>query len=126
MPEKNLHWNQTGKFKLLGIKFDFFQEDKTLLNFENKIDKIDNLLNSWIYKDLTYIGKITVIKSLALPVIIRSLTVLQDPPQYIFKNLQNIFFRFLWNGKPDKIKRFFIESGVTLEYFELMNENNEV
>ena len=30
--DHNLNWNQSGKFKLLGIKFDLVQDDKTLIN----------------------------------------------------------------------------------------------
>ena len=103
--EKKLNWNQSGKFKLLGIKFDLFNEDKTIINFEEKIIKVKSLLNSWIYRDLTYMGKITVIKSLALPILIQSLTVLPNPPSRILTEIQNMFFSFLWNGKPDKVKR---------------------
>ena len=50
-------------------------------------------------------GKITVIKSLALPIYIQSLTVLPNPPDYILKDIEKMFFSFLWNKKPDKIKR---------------------
>ena len=105
LPNQNLTWNQSGKFKLLGIKYELFEENKTLINFEEKIVKIKALLNSWIYRDLTYIGKITVIKSLALPIIIQSLTVLPNPPSRILTEIQNIFFSFVWSQKPDKIKR---------------------
>ena len=105
VPERNLNWNQTGKFKLLGIKFDLFSVDKTLCNYEEKILKIKSLLNAWIYRDLTYTGKITVIKSLALPILIQTLTVLPNPSLEIILNMQKIFFNFLWSGKPDKIKR---------------------
>ena len=80
LPNKNLNWNTSGKFKLLGIKFDLNAEDKTLINFDEKIEKIKLLLNKWIYRDLTIMGKITVIKSLALPIIIQPLTVLPNPP----------------------------------------------
>ena len=105
VPERNLNWNQTGKFKLLGIKFDLFNQDKTFLNFEEKILKVKSLLNSWVYRDLTYIGKITVIKSLALPILIQSFTVLPNPPSETINELQRVLFNFLWAGKPDKIKR---------------------
>ena len=57
LPNVKLHWNYTGKFKLLGIKFDIFQENKTLINFEEKIEKIKTLLNSWHYRDITYMGE---------------------------------------------------------------------
>lgn len=105
LPDINLNWNWSGKFKLLGIRFDLFAEDKTLHNFTEKIEKIKALLNSWIYRDLTTMGKITVIKSLALPILIQSLTVLPNPSPDIFKDLENIFYSFLWNKKPDKVKR---------------------
>ena len=53
-----------------------FTEDKTA--FKQKIDKKRRVLNSWIYRDLTYMRKITVIKSLAMPFLIQSLTVLPN------------------------------------------------
>ena len=81
LPNKNLNWNQSGQFKILGIKFDLFNPDKTVINFQEKIEKIKSLLNSWVYRDLTYMGKITVIKSLALPILIQSMTVLPNPPK---------------------------------------------
>ena len=99
LPELNLNWNQSGKFKLLGISFNLFAEDKTLFNYEEKIGKIRSLLNSWIYRDLTYIGKITVIKSLAIPILIQSLTVLPNPPYYIIKEIENIFFQIFMEWK---------------------------
>ena len=96
LPDINLNWNQTGKFKLLGISFDLFAPDKSAINFDQKIHKIRTLLNTWIYRDLTYMGKITVIKSLALPILIQALTVLPNPAEKVFKEIQNIFFNFLW------------------------------
>ena len=60
-----------------------FTEDKTAVNFKQKIEKIRTLLNSWIYRDLTYMGKITVIKSLTMTILIQSLTVLPNPSDKI-------------------------------------------
>ena len=57
---------------------DIFTEDKTAISFKQKIDKKRTVLNSWIYRDLTYMRKITVIKSLAMPFLIQSLTVLPN------------------------------------------------
>ena len=88
---------KAGKFKLLDINYDFYTEDKTAINFKQKIEKIRTLtlLNSWIYQDLTYMGKITAIKSLAMPILIQSLTVLPNPLDKIIKEIQNIFYSFL-------------------------------
>ena len=49
--------------------------------------------------------KITVIKSLAMPVLIQFLNVLPIPLDKIINEIQNMFYLFLWSGKPDKIKR---------------------
>ncbi len=105
LPHKSLKWNHAGRFKLLGIWFELAKVDKTICNFYDKIKTIKSLLNTWTYRELTYIGRITVIKTLALPILVQVLTVLPNPPDTVLKEIQNIFFNFLWNGKPDKIKR---------------------
>jgi hypothetical protein len=40
------------------------------------------------YRELTYIGRITVIKTRALPILIQSLTVLPNPPEWVIKEIQ--------------------------------------
>jgi hypothetical protein len=40
-----------------------------------------------------------------LPILIQILTVLPNPPDNILKDIQKTFYRFLWNGKRDKVKR---------------------
>jgi hypothetical protein len=92
LPELNLSWNFSGKLKLLDIHFDLLQKDKTLINFTKKIKSMKGLLNTWCYRELTYIGRITVIKTLALPILIQSLTVLPNPPEWVIKRTQDICF----------------------------------
>jgi len=103
--QNNITWNHTGRFKLLGIKCDLNSPDKTLLNFPDKLQSINKILSDWCWHDLTFIGKITVIKSLALPILIQSLTVLPNPSDNILKDIQKLFLKFLWNGKRNKVKR---------------------
>jgi hypothetical protein len=95
LPGEKLKWNQSGKFKLLGINYDLFTV--LAINFKQKIEKIRTLtlLNSWIYRDLTYMGKNTAIKSLAMPILIQSLTVLPNPSDKIINEIQSIFYSFL-------------------------------
>ena len=47
----------------------------------------------------------TVIKSLALPILVQIPTVLPNPPDNILKDMQKSFDKFLWNAKRDKVKR---------------------
>ena len=42
---------------------------------------------------------------LALPILVQCFTVLPNPPDSILNDIEKIFYKFLWNGKKDKIKR---------------------
>ena len=57
---------------------------------------------------LTPLGRIAVIKSLLISLISKLsylLLMLPNPSVAFQKELHNIFFRFVWNQKPDRIKR---------------------
>ena len=84
-------------------------------NFTEKVQSVKKILNLWSYRDLTYIGKVTVIKTLALPILVQCLTDLPNPPDSILNDIQEIFYKFLWNGKKDKIKRS-VNSVIINEY----------
>ena len=89
----------------MGISFNFSESDKTLENFTEKVQSVKKILNLWSYRDLTYIGKVIVIKTLALPILVQCLTVLPNTPESIFNDSETIFYQFLWNDKKNKIKR---------------------
>ena len=50
------------------------------------------------------LGKILIIKSLILPLFTLLASVCLAPDIY-HKDLEKICFKFIWNGKPDKVKR---------------------
>jgi hypothetical protein len=54
---------------------------------------------------LTLFGKVTIIKSLIVPQLTFLLSVLPNPGQNYFKDIDNLIFNFLWDNKPPKIKR---------------------
>jgi hypothetical protein len=74
-------------------------------------------------RDLTYIGRITVIETLGLPIVVHILRVLPNPPVQVMIEIQHVFYKLLWDGKPDKIKRNVIinnyeEGGLKLPHIE--------
>ena len=79
--------------------------DTTFVNYEEKIKEIEGILKNWSLRNLTIAGKITVIKSLALPILVQVLTVLPNPPHHIIHKIECLCFSFIWNDKRDKIKR---------------------
>ena len=54
---------------------------------------------------MSIIGKIQVTKSLAAPKFAHLLTALPTPNDPFLKNLETLFFSFIWGGKRDKIAR---------------------
>ena len=103
-PNYELSWDQ-GPFTFLGVKFTVNLGDMIKLNYKEKIIEIKKLLVQWSKRILTPFGKIVVIKSLAMAKINHLLLALPDPPTNILNELNALFFKFLWNGKQDRIKR---------------------
>ena len=50
-------------------------------------------------------GKVTVVKTYALPKLIYPFSVLANPKKNIIESIKTAIFKFIWDGKPDKIKR---------------------
>ena len=100
---KKLRYNN-GAFKTLGIWFTNKKREKISLNFDEKIKKIEIVLNVWSMRALSLKGKVTILKSL----IISQMTLLFSVlfvPEYILQKLDKLIFSFLWDGKTPKVKR---------------------
>ena len=78
------------------------------LNSIDIIKKVEGVCKLWSKRNLTLIGRITIIKSLALAKFIHLLLALPKPPDDFLKTIERIFYNFLWNGGPDRIKRIVI------------------
>ena len=102
-PEKNFKWPEI-KTKVLGVWISTDPAVTLNMNYTEKVDKIRNILSCWEYRRLTLIGKIQVIKNLVLSQLTYILTPLATNQSFI-NEINDIFYRFLWNNKGDKIKR---------------------
>ena len=91
-------------FTLLGIDFDS-DLAKMDTNFRKKLDQIEGLYKSWLYRNLTPMGKITVIKALALSKLSHVVMVCPHLGEDKLKYLTKISFKFLWSNKPDRVKQ---------------------
>ena len=102
--DKHFTWTSEG-VKTLGI---FFLNDETKmveLNLETRIKEMKTILQKWKRRNLTLLGKVTVIKMLALPILTYPLINLPDPTANTIKSINKELYAFLWNNKPDKIAR---------------------
>ena len=102
----NLNWPTTS-FQYLGITIPvkYSQEGIIDLNYQSKVEEINKLISVWSLRNLTLYGKVTIIKNLLIPKIVYLLTILPNPQNNFFVEFQRTLFRFLWNGKQDRIKR---------------------
>ena len=101
---KSLVWGVT-TFNLLGIIFSTKLDDMIELNYKPAMQHLQKLLKSWNHRHMTPIGKITVIKTLALSKLNHLFLSLPSPGKSVLKTIEDMFFKFIWSGKPDKIKR---------------------
>ena len=102
-PKKDFNWQNT-KVKALGVWLSTDPEITAKLNCVEKMEKMRNCLGCWTVRRLSLIGKITVLKSLVASHVIHLLSPLQINSQ-IIKQINDLFFDFLWSSKGDKIER---------------------
>jgi hypothetical protein len=87
--------------KTLGIYFGHDKEECEKINWENKIEKMNNLLLLWTKRNLTIF---LIIKSLIVPIFTYVASTCVVPEKYR-KEIDSKCFKFIWNNKPDKAKR---------------------
>ena len=90
----NVAWNPV-TFKVLGVIFCTNMSGIVLLNYENKLVQMRKLLYSWSRRYLTPVGKITVLKTLALSKLTHLFMNLPDPNEAFLEDLSKLgFFHF--------------------------------
>ena len=95
----------TSTVRLLGVSFDYNLTNMVELNYVPKLEKLKEILRVWSMRDLSPIGKITIVKSLGISQLVFLFSVLPKPPNNFIKELNSVIYNFIWSGKPDKISR---------------------
>ena len=96
-------------------------------NFDQKIIEIEKVLNLYKKFNLSLIGKVNVIKSLALPKLVHLFTVLPNPDNSTWVKTRKIFKDFLWGEGQVKIvnkqlEKTIEEGGLKLINIDLFNK----
>ncbi len=89
--------------RCLGIYIGHDQAECYQRNWEDKIEKIQLVLEKWKDRDLTFFGKTLILKSLAISKFIHVMSILKTPDK-IKKEIEKLMFGFIWNSN-DRIKR---------------------
>lgn len=109
---ENVNW-KSDPIKSLGIYLGINKIECKTLNFSKMYGKIETTLSNWKKRNLTLIGKITVIKSLIIPQITFLASVSEIEKKEI-KKIQTLIYKFIWDNKVEKVKR----ETLSLELYE--------
>ena len=109
----HLDWNIT-RFDLLGVQFSVNLNEIPDLNYNKAVSDLHKIVNQWGKRDLTPLGKITIIKTFLLTKFNHLFLSIPSPSQNLIRHINSVLFKYLWGGKPDKVKRRY----VTLDYHE--------
>ena len=107
LKKRNFIWNSESA-KALGVVF--YTNTKLIYsgNFDTKLESFHNCLKSWQHRKLSLLGKITVIKSFALPKLIYPLTVLTYPSDEHIQLIKKYIYAFYGIINPIKLKEIFL------------------
>ena len=93
-----LNWT-AGHVKPLGLHIACDQDKIIRTNFEERLNKIENILDIWCLRKLTLNGIILIINTLILPQLLYTCTVLYTPA-WVIKKYQKLIIKFIWDNKP--------------------------
>ena len=84
----------------------------------------------WKSRNLSIKGKITIIRSQAIPIILYSASVLYTPPE-VSQEVDHIFFYFLWPNKKHHVKKKVLiqsiaDGGLKMTCFDTILKKNKL
>ena len=109
--KKRLQWGSSS-FKLLGINFSVDFEQLIELDYKPKFQEKDNIIKQWSNQYLTLLGKITLIKTLMISKLNHLFLSIPNPNENMLNQFISNIYNFLWDGKPNKVKRDFFARNI--------------
>ena len=89
--------------KILGIYYSYNEKVFLETNYLEIIKNVENVVSVWRLRNMTLIGKNLIFGSLIMSKVV-FLSFLSNVPRNIVEKLENIQYKFLWDGKRAKIK----------------------
>ena len=98
----------TSCVKVLGIHFAYDDKLTLGLNYDSKLKCLNRVIALWKQRDLTPLGKITIMKTFGLSQFLYVSSII-GMPDAVQKKINAAIYKFIWNG-TDKIKRAVLNS----------------
>jgi len=99
----NITWT-TDPVKALGVYFGHDMKKREKLNWDKKIETLEKCLKAWNRRDLSLLGRILIVKTFGVSKLVY-LSSTCVCPDLVIKKINKLIFQFVWNGKPDKVRR---------------------
>ena len=106
---------------MLGVTFSTEIYNIWDVNYNDIIKKVHGVCKQCSKRKLTLMGRITIIKSLALAKFIHLLLALPNPPDNSLKNIEKIIYIFYGMGGPDRIKLSIIVKNIKAGGLRMIN-----
>ena len=116
---ENINFTQK-PIKVLGIYFGLNKNECKKLNLQRQYEKSEKIIKDWNKRNLTMLGKITLVKSLILPNITYVASVTEIDKEYLAK-FKKIIYSFIWNNKSEKVKRDIISKNYHAGGLKMIN-----
>ena len=91
-------------FTALGIQFTTKLENMVKANYDDIMLSVNKLMYNWSRRNLTVLGRVTIVKSLILSKLTFLILTLPDPPDAFIKELSKSLYNFIWKG-IDRVSR---------------------
>ena len=93
---------------ILGVYFGYDEKQRNDLKFRQTLKFIKKSIHMWKWRNLPILGKIHIIKSLAIPKLLFRASVIPMPNDLV-KEVKSIFYTFIWNGKAVRSSQILIK-----------------
>ena len=116
--------------KLLGVYVSYDVEACNILNYDKKLVKCKNILNWWLSRNLTLIGRIQIVKTFIISQFLYVTNVLDMPDKYI-KEVNSLIRNFVWRSKKSKLSQAVmckekIDGGLKMPDFNIMLKVSQI
>ena len=78
------------------------------VNYDDKLLEIKKMICNWSKRNLSTLGRITVVKTLLIPKLTHLFMALPNPDNDYFQKINRMLFNYIWNSKIDRIARKYI------------------
>ena len=118
----------SNSFTLLDIEFNTDLKQMIKNNYESKVQIIKNTLNSYKKRNLSILGKVTVLKTIIIPKLVYLMKVLPSAKNTdFFAEMERCFKNFIWEEKRPKIiisqlEKDIAEGGLRLTNLSVLNK----